>query len=149
MRFPRVITALVTPFNPDGTINWGSFEKNLEFQVKNNCGVLPMGTTGESPTIGHQEHLLVIQNVVQIINDRTFILAGTGSNSTQEALKLSLAATNDKVDAVLLVDPYYNKPTSGQLLENYYTLIANAIAAINPDTLVVPYIIPGRTCAQL
>lgn len=138
-------TALVTPFRPDGAIDWGEFERLVEFQIGQGItGLLPCGTTGESPTLDWEEHNAVIDKVIDLGRDRCFVLAGTGSNSTAEALRASEHAVAAGADAVLLVDCYYNGPSSLELRREYH----GAIAAACPEALIVPYVIPGRSgCA--
>lgn len=149
-RLVGVTTALVTPFTKTGEIDWDQLQQNLEFQISQGvAGVLPCGTTGESPTLTWEEHWRVIRRVVAWTKGRVFVLAGTGSNNTKEALQASIEAAEDGADGVLLVEPYYNKPASAQLREYYHQPIAEAVYRVNPQCLVVPYIIPGRTCCKL
>lgn len=138
-------TALVTPFAPGGQIDWMEFERLVEFQIAQGItGLLPCGTTGESPTLDWEEHNAVIDKVIELGRDRCFVLAGTGSNSTDEALRASMHAAGAGADAVLLVDCYYNGPSSLELRREYH----GAIAAACPSVLIVPYVIPGRSgCA--
>ncbi|MFW6163393.1 MAG: 4-hydroxy-tetrahydrodipicolinate synthase [Planctomycetota bacterium] len=138
-------TALVTPFRPDGEIDWAEFERLVEFQIAQGItGLLPCGTTGESPTLDWDEHNAVIDKVIELGGDRCGVLAGTGSNSTDEALRASQHAVAAGADAVLLVDCYYNGPSSLELRREYH----GAIAAACPEALIVPYVIPGRSgCA--
>lgn len=138
-------TALVTPFTETGDIDWATFEKSIEFQISQGItGVLPVGTTGESPTLTWDEHETVIERAIRFVNKRTGVLAGTGSNSTDEALAGSRHARDLGADAVLLVDCYYNGPSSLELRDHYHGAVAEAV----PEITVVPYVIPGRTgCA--
>ncbi len=109
--FKGSITALVTPFK-DNKLDVNSFEKFIEFQISNGTnGIVPGGTTGESPTISHDEHKKIIEISVKISNGRIPVIAGTGSNSTEEAVELTQFAEKAKADAALIVTPYYNKPT--------------------------------------
>lgn len=136
------LTALVTPFNPDGTIDGDGFERNIEFQISQGVkGVVPVGTTGESPTLTSKDHTRVFTRIVKTVEGRVFVLAGCGSNSTKEALHYTEAASDLGCDGVLLVDCYYNGPSSLELREEYYSPIAERF----PELTIVPYPIPGRT----
>jgi len=145
-RFEGAWTALVTPFTPDDAIDWAEFERLAGFQIEQGItGLVPCGTTGESPTLNWQEHNQVIETTLRLRGDRCFVLAGTGSNSTQEALRGSLHAVEAGAEALLLVDCYYNGPSSLELRCEYH----GAIAAACPEALVVPYVIPGRSGTEL
>lgn len=139
------LTALVTPFNQDGSIDWKGLKENVEFQIKQGIvGVVPVGTTGESPTVNPEEHALVLARTSDFVRGRVFILAGSGSNSTEEALHYTDIARQAGCHGALLVDPYYNGPSSLELRTEYYELIIQRF----PELAIVPYIIPGRTgCA--
>ncbi len=139
-------TALVTPFRQDGEIDWEGYEKNLEFQIAQGIdGLLPCGTTGESPALSWQEHNAVIDKAIRVAGGRRPVLAGVGSNSTAEALRAAEHAAQSGADAFLLVDCYYNGPSSLELRQCYHAVVAEAF----PDVAVIPYIIPGRTgCAM-
>ncbi|MBU0762271.1 MAG: 4-hydroxy-tetrahydrodipicolinate synthase [Candidatus Altiarchaeota archaeon] len=135
-------TALVTPFTKEYGIDWVSLEKNISFQIKQGItGVLPMGTTGESATVTHEEHSNIISKTVEYVGGKSHVLAGTGSNSTDEALYETKLAVESGVDACLLVDCYYNKPSSLELRREYYSPILGAF----PDTDFIAYAIPGRS----
>lgn len=138
-------TAMVTPFNSDGSIDWLGLEMNTAFQIKEGVkGVVPVGTTGESPTLTPREHVMVIGRVAQCVDREVFLLAGCGSNSTKEMLEYGEAALAFEADGLLLVDCYYNGPSSLELREEYYKPAAEKF----PDLVICPYIIPGRTgCA--
>ena len=139
-------TALITPFGPDGTIDWSEFERLIAFQIDQGItGILPCGTTGESPSLDWTEHNAVIDNALRLRADKCFVLAGTGSNATSEALRASRHAVETGAEAVLLVDCYYNGPSSLELRREYH----GAIAAACPDALIVPYVIPGRSGTAL
>ena len=137
--FSGVSVALVTPFR-DGKIDSDLLREQVEFQVA--AGVtclIPTGTTGESPTLTHDEHERVIADVVQTVAGRIKVMAGTGSNSTDEAIRLTRWAAKEGADAALMVAPYYNKPTQEGFYQHY-----RAIA----ETIEIPicvYNIPGRT----
>ena len=109
--FKGSITALVTPFK-NNKLDEDSYEKFIEFQISNGTnGIVPGGTTGESPTLEYFEHKKIIEIAVKVSNGRIPVIAGTGSNSTKEAIELTKFAENAKADAALIVTPYYNKPT--------------------------------------
>lgn len=133
-------TALVTPFTQDGSqVDYEALQKLVEFQIEQGInGLVPMGTTGESPTVSHEEHDKVIAAVVKYTNGRVPVIAGTGSNSTTEALRLTQAAKDAGADACLVVNPYYNKPCQKGLLAHF-----TAVAQVGLP--IVLYNIPGRT----
>ncbi|AOY59593.1 MULTISPECIES: 4-hydroxy-tetrahydrodipicolinate synthase [Desulfococcus] len=138
-------TALVTPFTGD-EIDEDGIERLTEFQIANGVsGVLAVGTTGESPVLNWREHNAVIEKIAKLCRDRCKCIAGTGSNNTLEALEATEHAATAGVDAVLLVDPYYNGPSSLEIRREYVA----PIAARFPEIDVIPYVIPGRTGAQL
>ncbi len=138
MSFRGVFTALVTPFQ-QGDIDWSSFQKLIERQIAAGVdGIVPVGTTGESPTLSHEEHCEVIAKAVQFAAGRCKVVAGTGSNSTSEAVSLTRAAFEAGVDGALLVAPYYNKPSQEGLFRHF-----RAIAQATPLPLML-YSIPGR-----
>jgi 4-hydroxy-tetrahydrodipicolinate synthase len=142
---PGCYTALVTPFAGD-VVHEEGLEKLVDFQIKNGItGILAVGTTGESPVLTWNEHLQVIGRVARQTRGKCLSIAGTGSNNTAEAIEGSRKAAEGGVDAVLLVDPYYNGPSSLEIRREYVAPIARAV----PDTQIICYIIPGRTGAQL
>ena len=140
-------TALITPFHPDLSIDWSSLERIVKSQVDGGIdGLVPCGTTGESPTLSHEEHIEVIARVTEWgkkLNPQTIIIAGTGSNSTQEAIYLTKEAANKGADYALVVNPYYNKPTQEGLYRHF-----KAIADETSIPLIL-YNIPGRTSVRL
>ena len=142
--FKGSITALITPFTAEGQIDWPAFDKFVEWQVDQGTdAVVPCGTTGESPTLSHEEHKKVIKRCVEIVDKRIPVIAGTGSNNTAEALALTIDAQNDGINAALVVTPYYNKPSQAGLYAHY--------KAIN-DAVNVPiiiYNIPGRSIVDM
>lgn len=143
-KFRGVHTALVTPFTEDGFVDEGALERLVEYQISNGIdGLVPCGTTGESPTLSHAEHDRVIDLTVRYAKGRVPVIAGTGSNATSEAVRLSKHAEDHGSDAVLLVNPYYNKPTQKGLYLHFKT-IANAVSV--PCIL---YNIKGRTGVNL
>lgn len=144
MKLEGTFTALVTPFTPDGKhVDYDKLRELVEWQIQEGIdGLVPMGTTGESPTVSHEEHDKVIAEVVKYANKRVPVIAGTGSNCTAEALRLTQAAKDAGADACLAVCPYYNKPTQKGLYEHF-----KAVAQVGLP--VVLYNIPGRTGINL
>jgi 4-hydroxy-tetrahydrodipicolinate synthase len=140
-------TAIITPFTNSSTaVDYTSLEKLVDFQVASGItGILAVGTTGESPTLTWEEHHKVTQNIAEQTRGRCLCIAGTGSNNTKESLAATGHAIASGADAVLLVDPYYNGPSSLEIRKEYLAPIAEKF----PDTTIIPYIIPGRTGAQL
>ncbi len=139
-------TAVVTPFTQDLQLDQQGLEKLTEFQITNGIsGVLAAGTTGESPTLDWQNHLQVIRTICDAAKGRCQAIAGTGSNSTRETLEGTEQAAKSGADAVLLVDPYYNGPSSLEIRREYVAPVAKEF----PDLDVIPYVIPGRTGTQL
>ncbi|MAZ75733.1 MAG: 4-hydroxy-tetrahydrodipicolinate synthase [Micavibrio sp.] len=140
--FKGSITALITPFN-GGEIDWKAFDNFVEWQIdQGSHGLVPCGTTGESPTLTHEEHKKLIKRCVEIVNKRVPIIAGSGSNSTAEAVELTTEAKDDGADAALVVTPYYNKPTQEGLYAHYKTL--NDIGVP-----IIIYNIPGRSVVDM
>lgn len=138
-------TALITPFRND-LVDYEGLEKLCRFQIENDItGILAVGTTGESPTLAWDEHNSLIEIISKQTKGKCFCIAGTGSNNTNEALSATRHAVEAGVDAVLLVDPYYNGPSSLEIRKEYVTPVARTF----PDITVIPYIIPGRTGAQM
>ena len=117
--FKGSITALITPFK-DGEIDWPAFENFIEWQIDQGAhGLVPCGTTGESPTLTHDEHMAIVKRCVDVVKGRIPVIAGTGSNSTREAIKLTKHAKEVNADAALIVGPYYNKPMQEGIYEHY------------------------------
>jgi 4-hydroxy-tetrahydrodipicolinate synthase len=136
--FRGTYTAIVTPFR-DGAIDEAAFSALIEWQIESGItGIVPVGTTGESPTLDHAEHTRVIELAVKAARGRCKVIGGTGSNSTDEAIALTEEAEKVGADAVLLVTPYYNKPTQEGLFRHY-----KAIAG-RTSLPVILYSIPGR-----
>jgi 4-hydroxy-tetrahydrodipicolinate synthase len=136
-------TALVTPFR-DGQVDETALTRLLEAQIAGGIdGVIPVGTTGESATLTMEEHLRVIELTVQVVNKRIKVYAGTGSNSTAEAIYLTQEAKQRGVDGFLIVSPYYNKPSQAGIFAHYSAL---AEAAWLP---IITYSIPGRTGTEI
>ena len=144
MKLSGVITALVTPFNTDGSVDYGKLKELVNFQIENGVsGILPMGTTGESPTVSNQEHPLIIQTVVEQTAKRVPVIAGTGSNCTEEAVKMTKIAADLGADMTLQVAPYYNKPNQEGFFR-HFSEIANKCSI--PTIL---YNIPGRSAKNI
>ena len=142
-RFAGSCTALVTPFK-NGAVDADSFCKLVDFQIDNGtAGLVPVGTTGESPTLSHEEHDLVVELCIKEAAGRVPVIAGAGSNSTAEAVRLAEHAATAGADAVLIVSPYYNKPTQAGL----YAHFAAVAAAV--DVPVIVYDIPGRSIVRV
>ncbi len=134
------MVALVTPLNADNSLDWASLHKLVDWHLEQGThAIVAVGTTGESATLNVDEHLAVIKKVVDQVNGRIPVIAGTGANSTSEAVELTQAAKDVGVDACLLVTPYYNKPTQEGLFL-HHAHIAQAVAI--PQFL---YNVPGRT----
>jgi 4-hydroxy-tetrahydrodipicolinate synthase len=144
-RFEGCWTAMVTPFNRKGEIDFEGLEKNVQFQIVNGANLVPTGTTGESPTLDWREHDRVITKTSKLAKDKVFVIAGTGSNSTKEAVRGSRHAVEVGAQGLLLVDCYYNGPSSLELRTQYYEVIAKAFR----KAFIVPYVIPGRTGTKL
>lgn len=142
--FKGSMVALVTPMKADGAVDNEALERLVEFHVKAGTNaIVAVGTTGESPTLSVEEHIGVVKRVVQAAKKRVPVLAGTGANSTTEAIELTVLAKNAGVDACLIVTPYYNKPVQEGLYQ-HYKAIANAVNI--PQVL---YNVPGRTGCDL
>ena len=144
-RFEGCWTAMVTPLDRKGEIDYEGLEKNIRFQIENGANLVPTGTTGESPTLDWKEHDRVITKTVKLAKGKVFVMAGTGSNSTKEAVRGTTHAVEVGAQAVLLVDCYYNGPSSLELRTQYYEVIAKQFR----KTFVTPYVIPGRTGTKL
>jgi len=141
--FKGSIVAIVTPFTK-GQVDYEKLRELVEFQIAGGTdAIVPCGTTGESSTLDYDEHMQVITTVIEQVGKRVPVIAGTGSNSTAEAIELSQKAKEAGADGVLLVTPYYNKPTQEGLVR-HYTAIADAVAI--PQIL---YNVPGRTGVNL
>ncbi|MDI7259559.1 MAG: 4-hydroxy-tetrahydrodipicolinate synthase [Thermodesulfobacteriota bacterium] len=144
-RFEGVWTAIATPFNRKGEIDFEGLEKNIQFQIANGAHLIPTGTTGESPTLDWREHDRVITRAARLAKGRAFVMAGTGSNSTKEALRGTKHAMEVGAQGALLMDCYYNGPSSLELRTQYYEVIARAFR----KAFIMPYVIPGRTGTKL
>ena len=144
-RFEGVWTAIATPFNRKGEIDFEGLEKNIQFQIANGAHLIPTGTTGESPTLDWREHDRVITKAAKLAKGKAFVMAGTGSNSTKEALRGTKHAMEVGAQGALLMDCYYNGPSSLELRTQYYEVIARAFR----KAFIMPYVIPGRTGTKL
>ena len=139
-----VYTALVTPFNRDESVDEGALRALVDYQIDGGvAGIVPMGTTGESPTVTHDENIDVIRIVVEQVAGRAEVIAGTGSNSTAEAVRMTKLAAEVGATATLQVTPYYNKPTQEGLYA-HFTTIADAT-----NLQMVVYNIPGRSACNV
>jgi 4-hydroxy-tetrahydrodipicolinate synthase len=139
-------TAVVTPFDSKKKVNWEKLRALAEFQKTQGVrGLVPAGTTGESPTLSWDEHYRVIDSYFEAGGSSLETIAGTGSNSTEESLEATRHVVDRGIRVALLVDPYYNGPSSLEIRKEYYEPIVSAF----PEVQMVPYIIPGRTGAQL
>ena len=144
--FSGCYTALITPMTKLREIDYEGLQSLVEFQVKEGVdGILAVGTTGESPTLDWNEHNKVIERIYENAGASVSTIAGTGSNSTQEAIDATAHAQHIGVNSVLLVDPYYNGPSSLEIRREYVEPIARGF----PETQIIPYVIPGRTGTQL
>jgi 4-hydroxy-tetrahydrodipicolinate synthase len=142
--FEGTYTALVTPFKDDQSIDWEAFERLVEDQIAGGVqGIVPCGTTGESPALDHEEQLELVKRCVKIAKGKVTVLAGTGTNSTKSTIAASVAAERAGADGVMIVVPYYNKPTQDGMLQ-HFTACAAAVSVP-----VVVYNIPGRTGIDL
>ncbi|MDI6777311.1 MAG: 4-hydroxy-tetrahydrodipicolinate synthase [Syntrophales bacterium] len=141
--FKGAIVAIVTPFK-EGKVDEGALRELIEFQIANGTdGIVPCGTTGESSTLSYEEHDRVIEITIDAVKKRVPVIAGTGSNSTEEALRLTRHAYKAGADGALLVCPYYNRPTQEGLYQHYKTIAENILLPI------ILYNIPGRTGVNL
>jgi len=141
--FKGSITALITPFR-DGSVDEAAFQSFVDWQIKEGThGIVPVGTTGESPTLDHREHERVIELAVEAAAGRVPVMAGAGSNSTEEAVSLTRYARQARADAALVIVPYYNKPTQEGLYQ-HFRAVAHAV-----DLPIYIYNVPGRTVANI
>lgn len=132
--------AIVTPFNPDGSVNYSKLEELIDYQCNNGTdSIIICGTTGESPTLSELEHIEVIKKTVEFTKGRVPVIAGTGSNATYTAIELSREAVEVGVDGLLVITPYYNKATQGGLVK-HFTAIAEAAKAP-----IIMYSVASRT----
>ncbi|MGL4685778.1 MAG: 4-hydroxy-tetrahydrodipicolinate synthase [Commensalibacter sp.] len=138
------ITALITPMKKDGSLDISAFEKFVDWQIQEGTSALvPVGTTGECPTLSHEEHKLIVEVTVKVASGRVPVLAGAGSNSTAEAIEMAIFAKQVGAAGALVVTPYYNKPTQEGLFQ-HFTAIANAA-----ELPIYIYNIPGRSIVDM
>ena len=141
--FEGAYTALITPFNRNGSVDFGKLRELIEMQIQGGIdGIVPMGTTGESPTLDYEEHEKVIEMSIETANRRIKVIAGTGANSTREAIELTKHAQDAGADATLQVTPYYNKPSQAGLIKHF-----SAVADLGLPTIL--YNIPGRCSREI
>jgi 4-hydroxy-tetrahydrodipicolinate synthase len=141
--FKGTYTAIVTPFK-SGKVDEPSLERVIKSQIKGGVeGIVPVGTTGESPTLSFEEHVAVVERAVELANGKIQVMAGTGANSTDEAIYLTKAAEHAGADASLQVAPYYNKPTQEGLFQHFRAI------AKNTKLPIVLYSIPGRCGVEI
>ncbi|MFX1379417.1 MAG: 4-hydroxy-tetrahydrodipicolinate synthase [Promethearchaeota archaeon] len=145
-KLKNVITAMITPFKDDLLIDEEKYREFIRFQVDNGCQILTMGTTGESATMSHEEHHIAMDIAIDEANKSDkdpFVLVGTGSNSTKEAISLSRYAEKAGADGILIVVPYYNKPTQHSLID-HFSAIADSVSLP-----IILYNVPSRTGTNL
>ncbi|MDC3074907.1 4-hydroxy-tetrahydrodipicolinate synthase [Pelagibacteraceae bacterium] len=141
--FKGSIPAVITPFE-GSNVDFEAFYKILDYLIKNGShGIVPCGTTGESPTLSHNEHKKIIEESIRIADKRVPVIAGTGSNSTLEAIEYTEHAEKSGADAALVVTPYYNKPTQSGLYEHFKTI------ADKTNIPIIIYNIPGRSIVDM
>lgn len=139
------LVALVTPMHPNGDIHWEDLDKLVDFHLENGTdGIVAVGTTGESATLDQKEHCRVMGHIIKRVDGRIPVIAGSGGNSTREAIELTTEAYKLGADACLLVVPYYNKPTQEGLYQHY-----KAIAEAVPGLSQMLYNVPGRTACDM
>lgn len=144
MNFGRILTAMVTPFDQNGEIDFNATERLVNYLIENGTdGLVVVGTTGESPTLSTEEKVELFKFVVNIVNGRVPVIAGTGSNNTRASIKLTKQAEQAGVDGLLLVVPYYNKPSQEGLYQHF-----NAIAE-STSLPIMLYNIPGRSSVNM
>ena len=143
-KFRGAFVAIVTPFTEEGKIDEKGLRELIEFQVESGThGIVPCGTTGESATISHDEHHRVIELTIEQVKGRVPVLAGSGSNSTSESIELTRHAKKAGADGVLLITPYYNKPSQEGLYQ-HFKAISDAV-----DIPMILYNVPGRTSVNM
>ena len=141
--FEGAYTALITPFRRDGSVDYGKLRELVEFQIAGGIdGLVPVGTTGESPTVDVEEHIEIVRVVVEAAAKRVKVVAGSGANATAEALELTERARDVGADGTLQVTPYYNKPTQTGLIRHF-----SAVADLGLP--VILYNVPGRSACEI
>ncbi len=142
--FKGIYTALITPFTADGEVDERAFQSFVEWQIEQGIhGLVPCGTTGESPTLSHNEHNRVIDLCIEVAKGKIPVMAGTGSNSTDEAIMTTRHAKKAGADSVLVVAPYYNKPTQEGIYQ-HFKAINDAV-----DIPIILYNVPGRSVVNM
>lgn len=142
--FQGTYTAIITPLTAKDTIDWAAFEQLIEKQIEGGItGIVFVGTTGESPTLSHEEHYEILRRSVQIVNGRCQVIHGTGSNNTKEAIEFAKVSAKSGADGQLVVNPYYNKPTQEGLFA-HFKAVADAT-----DLPILLYNIKGRSAINL
>lgn len=142
--FAGSVTALITPFTEDGRVDEGAFRRLVERQIAEGThGLVPCGTTGESPTLSHEEHMRVVELCIEVAAGRVPVMAGAGSNSTAEAVMLTSHAKEAGADAALIVTPYYNKPTQEGMYRHFMAILETV------DLPLFIYNIPGRSVVDM
>ncbi|MEM1515380.1 MAG: 4-hydroxy-tetrahydrodipicolinate synthase [Candidatus Bathyarchaeia archaeon] len=145
-KFEGCYTALITPMKDNFEIDLEGLRRLIEFQIKDGVsGILVVGTTGESPTLTYEESIEVIKEALEVAGDKCVVIAGTGSNCTEKTVKMTKKVYDLGVRCILLVDPYYNGPSSLEIRREYI----EPIARLFPEVQVIPYVIPGRTGTQI
>ncbi|MYE81484.1 MAG: 4-hydroxy-tetrahydrodipicolinate synthase, partial [Gammaproteobacteria bacterium] len=138
------IVALITPMKANGAVDWAALDGLIDWHVESGTqGIVPVGTTGESATLDHDEHKRVVEATIERVDGRIPVIAGTGANSTAEAIEIAAAAAAAGADACLLVTPYYNKPTPEGLFQ-HYRAVAEAV-----NVPLVLYNVPPRTACDM
>jgi 4-hydroxy-tetrahydrodipicolinate synthase len=144
IEFRGCYVAIVTPFNGDGSLNEEGLRSNIEFLISNGVsGIVPCGTTGESATLSWDEHKRVVDIAIEQAKGRVQVIAGAGSNNTNEAIEAALHAKKSGADAIMSITPYYNKPTQEGLYRHFSAIAAKA------DIPMVVYNVPGRTAVNM
>jgi 4-hydroxy-tetrahydrodipicolinate synthase len=144
--FSGCYTASITPMKKNLTVDYEGLKRLVEFQLSEGAkGILAVGTTGESPTLSWEEHIEIINKVYDYADGKGLVIGGTGSNNTKESLEATHAVSEHGIECVLLVDPYYNGPSSLEVRKEYVEPIARKF----PEVQIIPYVIPGRSGTQL
>lgn len=140
------ITAIITPFGPDGSLDMDGYRRLLDFQLHEGVsGIVVAGTTGEGPTVQHDEWRHLVSTTLETSAGGDGVVANTGSNSTEKTLEMTRESSDMGCRNVLMVDPYYNCPSSLEIRKEYYEPVAEAF----PEVRIIPYVIPGRTGTQI
>ena len=144
MNFGRILTAMVTPFDQNGEIDWQATENLINYLIANGTdGLVVSGTTGESPTLSEEEKIQLFKFAVKVVNGRIPVIAGTGSYNTKASIELTQVAERAGVDAVMLVAPYYNKPSQEGLYQHFKAIAESTVLPI------ILYNVPGRTVVNI